>query len=583
MQGRAQAKDPARRWVALGASWAIVLMFAGLGARLVYINTALRPRLLAIAERQHQGRSVLPARRGMILDSRGRVVASSRREPDVFVDPSRAPDLDQLVVDLGSRLNLPPKQILDRLRKKPNSRYVVVASRVDDAEVEGVEDLKHPAVGFTERELRAYPLGSSMAHVIGFVGRDGSGLEGVERYYESHLRGRDGQRRTIMDARRRPLWHASEPADLPVDGGHIVLTLDAEIQRITEQALEAAIVEFDAESGVAIVMVPRSGDVLALANWPSFDANEGTQSSLDIRRNRALVDPVEPGSTFKPFVACGALDGGFITPTDMFDCEMGTCAFGSRVIKDTSPHGMMDLAGIMTFSSNIGIAKIGQRMGNGALYHTVRRFGFGEPTGIDCPGEGIGKVRPLRRWSPSLSQSATSVAMGYEVSVTPIQLLTAFCGLINGGELIRPRVVKQLLHADGSIASQPRHDEPMRRGATRKTANYVGRELLTTVVEQGTGRRAQLDRYKVMGKTGTPKLLYPGGKTYEPGAYQPVFIGAAPASDPQVAVLVMVHRPNASRGYYGGVVAAPAAAKILDWTLDYLGVPPDRTTMLTGL
>ncbi len=575
--------DPTRWRFASLVLVGILASFLALAGRLIYINTSLRPRLLKTAETQQSGSSVLPARRGMILDARGRVLAVSRQMPDVYVDPQRVDDPERLAHELSARLNLSPAHTLDRIRRKSGSRFVVVASRVEEAEAAAIRELKTPAIGTAERELRNYPLSTSAAHVLGFVGNDGKGLEGVERSYDRHLRGKDGRRAMVMDARRRPLWHDGEYSILPEDGGHLVLTLDAEVQRIVEDVLDDTIKEFEARSGIAIVMAVESADVLAMACRPSFDPNLPASVPGELRRNRALTDPTEPGSTFKPFIAGGALEGGHISLTEMFDCGRGEHYFGSRRVSDTSPHGFMDLAGILTVSSNVGMALIGQRMGNQALYETVRRFGFGEPTGIDCPGEGSGKVRPLNRWSTSSVYSAVSVAMGYEISVTPIQLVTAFCALANDGVWRTPRVVKQMLGPDGSMIRSFDHSGSGRRVVTPETARLIAREMLASVVEQGTGRRAQLERYRVIGKTGTPKLLAPGSRHYEPGAYQPTFVGAAPASDPQIAVVVVIHRPKPTRGYYGGVVAAPAAAKILDWTLDYYGIPCDRATMLTGL
>ncbi|MEK6676653.1 MAG: penicillin-binding transpeptidase domain-containing protein, partial [Planctomycetota bacterium] len=334
---------------------------------------------------------------------------------------------------------------------------------------------------------------------------------------------------------------------------------------------------------LAVVMGIENGDVLALAGRPSFDPNLGVPLNRGLMRNRVLTDPVEPGSTFKPFVACGALQGKYVSKEELIDCHQGVYHVGSRIIKDTSPHGMMDLAGIMTHSSNIGMAIIGQRMGNTVAYNTVRQFGFGEVTGIDLPGEGVGKVHALRRWG---SMSAASVSFGYEISVTPIQLVTAFCALINQGFAVRPHVAGELVGSDGMTTRLVSTSERSRQVVPSDIAKYVGRELLESVVQNGTGRKAQLDRYRVLGKTGTPKLAMLKSskrKGYEEGAYAPAFLGAAPASDPRIAVLVMVRRPEAKRGYYGGVVAAPAAARILDVTLEYLGVPSDKNVVLTGL
>lgn len=569
----AAATDQRQRRLGAVVLAGLIVVLLALGGRIVYINTALRPRLLAIAHRQQRGSSVIPARRGAILDARHRVVAVSRSRPDVFVDPARVKDVDELARELSARVNVSGQVIADRINGWAGSRYVVIATEVDAVTADAIRAMGSPAVGLTDRVVRTYPLGDSMAHVLGFVGRDGHGLEGIELAWDRHLAGRDGRRASIRDARRRamgkpPEKHGAEKE--PVDGGDVILTIDAEIQRITELAVARAVGAFEAESGVGIVMSPKTGDVLAMACVPAFDLNEAASVPPEVRRNRAVTDPTEPGSTFKPFITCGALEGGFVTTTERIDCHMGEYRIGGRVVTDTRAHGTMDLAGIITRSSNIGMSIIGQRMGNGVLYETIRRFGFGERTGIDYPGEASGLVYPLGDWT---SYSAVSVSFGYEVAVTPLQLATAFCAIVNDGILLKPRLVRALLGPDGEVAASFDSPQIVRRAVASDVARYVSQELLVSVVENGSGHRAQLGPHRVLGKTGTAKLSYTDRGGYEPGAYLSTFIGASPASDPELVALVMVRRPDAKLGYYGGTVSAPAVGEILSATLAYLDVP----------
>ena len=561
-------------------SGAVGLMLVALGGRLVFINTTLRPRLAAIADQQQQGSSVIPARRGMILDARGRVVAVSRQMPDVFVDPALVDDVDELSATLGARLNLPSAQIADRIRRRSVSRFTVVSRQVDEVTAEAVREMQSPAVGLLDGAVRAYPLGESMAHVLGTVGRDGRGLEGIELAYDHHLSGIDGRRSTIRDAARRALWRSARGEVPPADGGHLVLTIDSEIQRLAETELAGTVAEFEAASGVAIVMCPKDGRILAMACRPAFDPSRLSDSATADRRNRAVTDPVEPGSAFKPIIAGGALDGGFVSKTELIDCRMGSHFFGERLVTDTSPCGMMDLEGILTKSSNIGMGQIAGRMGNKALHDTIRRFGFGEPTGIDYPGESNGIVHPLDRWT---DYSTVSVSFGYEVAVTPLQLISAFGALVNDGILLRPRLVQALLGPDGHVAES--FDRPMviRRAVSSEVARYMSNEVLVSVVENGGGKRAQTGAYRVLGKTGTAKLLATDRRAYEDGAYLATFVGASPVLDPQLVTLVMIRRPNPGIGYYGSQVAAPAVGRILEGTLSYWGVSPDRRGRVAGL
>ncbi len=550
---------------------AIVLLL-GLGARLAQINTSLRPRLLALAESQQYGQSVIPARRGMILDSRGRVVAATEQRPDVFVDPSRVTDIDALARELSPRVNLPPAQIAEKLRRRSASQYVVVESEVDAITAEAVTAMNNPAVGLSHGLARTYPLGESMAHVLGWVGKDGAGLEGIELTFDNHLRGTEGRRTTIRDARRRALRRSDDHLVPPLDGGHVVLTLDAEIQRIAEHALAESVRRVEAESGLAIVMSPKSGEILAMTCFPGFDPNEANDFPPERRRNRVVTDPVEPGSTFKPVIVCGALEGTHISPTQMIDCHMGTRVLPGRVITDVRPHGMLDLKGVVTHSSNIGMSIISERMGNAALHGTIRRFHFGEKTGVECPGEAAGVVYSLKNWT---RMSAASIGMGYEVLVTPLQLITAFAAIVNDGVMVKPRVVRKLLGPGGEVLRDYDTTEAVGRVVSSTVARYVANELLVSVVENGSGKGAKLDHYRVSGKTGTAKLKYRDRKEYEPGAYQGAFVGIAPADRPELVVLVMICRPNAKVAYYGSAVAAPVVGEILEQALPYLGVPPD--------
>ena len=574
--------DRRQRGVGSVFLFGIILGLAALCARLAYINSVMRPHLAQVGARQSQGYGVLPARRGMIFDRRGRVVALSRRSPDVFVDPARVTDLPRLIERLAPRLNMSGDELMSKIERRRDSRFVVLASRVDPVTAAAVAELEDKGVGISEGIQRVYPLGDSLAHLLGWVGRDGHGMEGIELAFDEHLRGTDGKRRLIHDAARRALRRLPSPhrdSTVPRDGGQVVLTIDAEIQRIAEQALAKAVTRYEGQSGVAIVMSPINGDILAMANFPAFDANapfdDATQSPRQAgytgRRNRAVTDPIEPGSTFKPMIICGALAGDFVTTDEKIDCHMGSYRFGNRRITDTHPHGLMDIRGIVSRSSNIGMGVIAHRMGNQGLHDIVRRFGFGEKTGIEVPGESGGLVRPLSKWN---SYSINSVAIGYEILVTPLQLVSAIAAIVNDGILLKPRIVKEVLGPGGKVLQSFDGPEVVRRVVSSEIARYVSRDLMVAVMDVGSGRRIHAGPYRMMGKTGTPKLTYTDRPLYEDGAYLGLFVGAAPVDNPQIVVLAMVRRPNPSLGYYGGVVAGPAVGEIIHATLKYLGVPP---------
>lgn len=558
---------------------ALMALLLGLGGRLVQINTVMREPLIARAEEQRRSATVIPARRGMIMDRKGRVVAATEFLPDVFVDPTRITDVDALAASLAPPLNMTADRIKEKIKRRSGSHYVVLASGVDEITVSAIRELKDTAIGLDARPVRTYPLVESMSHILGWVGRDGGGMEGVELQFDAHLRGQPGRRATIRDVKRRGIMPAEEEATPPIDGGHVVLTIDAEIQRITETALRNGVEQYHAQSGVAVVMAPGSGEVLAMACYPAFDPAAADEVPAKIRRNRAVTDPTEPGSTFKPFIASGAIEGSYVSLTEQIDCHMGQKFFGSREIRDVKKCGMLDLRGILTYSSNIGMVTIAERMGNPALYNTIRNFGFGNPTGIEYPGEAEGLVRPLKKWGRLSTQS---VAMGYEISTTPLQLAAAFSAIVNDGVMLRPRLVRQVLNGEGEVIRDNSQPVVVNRVIASKTAQLLTQDLLASVVEEGSGKLAKQEHYKVSGKSGTAKLPFENRKGYEPGAYMGAFLGAAPIrpdAPPELAVVVMIRRPEASKGYYGGAISAPVVGEILRYSLAYLQIPHDQTML----
>ncbi|MCP4248654.1 MAG: penicillin-binding protein 2 [bacterium] len=573
------ARDLGRhqRW-AIGAvgvlAGAAILL---LGGRLVHIQAALSPRLTVMMDRQQAGVSLIPARRGNIFDARGRVLAGSRRAPAVFADPGTVKDLEQAAAHAAAILGLDAGEIEDRIRNSGTPRFCWIKRRISPQEAAAIRQAELPGFGVTDEAMRHYPLGPSLGQVLGFVGREGQGLEGLELGCDRWLRGTDGSVRTVRDARRRAIRERTGQQTAqagrvePVDGGHVVLTLDAVIQGFVEEFLPRQVHQFEAESGVAVVMDPRTADVLAMACYPTFDPNDRGAVVSSIWRNRVVTDMVEPGSTFKPFVASGALVAGVVSPGERIFCHDGLYVSGRRLLHDSSPHGVMTFEEIISRSSNIGMAIIGERLGNPAMHDIVRRYGFGTPTGIDMPGEAAGGVLPLSRWN---TYSTTSVPMGHEIAVTPLQLITAFCAIANDGILLRPRAVRAYLRPDGTVDREFTGPEPVRRVLPEATARYLVNDVLVKVVEDGGGHRAALPGYRVFGKTGTAQVPYEDRRGYEPGAYLGSFVGAAPLEDPQVVALVMIRKPNPRLGYYGGQISAPAVRDILDRTLAYLQVPP---------
>jgi cell division protein FtsI/penicillin-binding protein 2 len=404
---------------------------------------------------------------------------------------------------------------------------------------------------------------------------DGQGRDGVERMFDAILSGRPGQRTLARDARGKSLVIQEHLTSPPEPGSSVVLTIDSVIQNYVETALDKVMVDWKPASTSAIVMNPKTGEVLALANRPAFDPADPPAPSDSGWTNRAISDSYEPGSTFKPFIMAAALDWGLVQPDEKIHCRNGVYRMGPRLLHSDHPHGELSVPEVIIRSDNIGMAIIGERLTNPGLFHAVQSFGFGRPTGLELPGESAGQVRALCEWTNYYSTG--SVPMGQELAVTPIQLVTAFCALANGGELLRPRIVRAIVSPNGKIVQVFDKPEVVGRPVARETAAFMLDPVLRGVVEsgRGTGHRAELAGYSSFGKTGTAQKQGSRGG-YASGRHVSSFVAGAPAQDPAIVALVLVNDPSVGKEHYGGQVAAPATAEILHHTLVYLRVPPDR-------
>lgn len=558
-----RSPDALSRWAHLWIIAVFACFLCGAG-RLVYIQDRLSDRLLAYRDDQQTRQIILPAKRGMILDTRGRILAGSQTAPSVFADPQLVRNPDVLAEQLATFLGTDSLGLIEKLHERRDSRFVWIARHISAAEAQAIRALQLSGVRVIDEDRRFYPNGPLLAHVLGFVDIDGRGLEGLELYYDDRLSGQPGKHLTTCDAGRRPLLTRIDNLSQPAHGAHLVLTIDATLQSFAEETLRNTVRRFEAQSGVAIVMAPQKGDILAMCAYPTFDPNHHRDYAPDHKRNRCLTDPVEPGSIFKPFIIASALDRGIISPQERFDCGQGVWYFGSRRIRDTHDNGLLTVEGILVKSSNIGMGKIGTLMGNEALYEAVRNLGFGSKSGVDLPGENDGIVVPLSRWT---SYSTTSVPMGQELAVTPIQLICAFATLLNHGRCTTPRVVRGWLDpADNALIPAPTPDA--RPVLSNQVADVVARQMMARMVSE-SHHDIQLAQHRMVGKTGTAQVPFDDRRGYEPGAYLASFIGAAPANDPQVAVLMMIRKPNSSIAYYGGAVAGPAVRDIVAYTLSY--------------
>jgi cell division protein FtsI (penicillin-binding protein 3) len=559
--------------------------FALLVGRVAYLQTVGRQQTLGRAERQQHQREVLRARRGSIYDRNGAELAGSIQTMAVFVDPKfmlevahedpkGLAELDLNTVKLADLLGKDPLDLSQTLGQRFNDRFVKVAENVDEATCERVRRLNIPGVGTMPSDVRFYPMGSVAAHILGGAGHDGRGLEGIELRYEKTLAGQNGYIRSQKDAQHRPISVAAEDYVPAAHGRHLMLTIDANIQMAVEQELAASCQTFKAKRGECVVMDPRTGEILALANWPTFHPQslEDTVGTPEVRRNSALVAPYEPGSTIKPFIAGPALAWHETSVGEEWKIPgiRWKTPYG-RTITDVHAYGDLTTWDGLVKSSNILMSMLGERMGNAKLHKALTGFGFGRRTGIDLPGEDPGQVNALAKWT---KYSTESVSQGYELMVTPVQLARAFCAYANGGRLVPATLVRGTLTPGGKTESKvdPQPLSAMPQVIDAKAAMDL-RRVLADVPVRGTAAGSRSETWNVFGKTGTAHVSQ-GKGGYSSEKYTSSFIGGAPFENPRVVIAFVIHEPDKSTAHYGGKVAAPGAIRVVDKVLSYLQVPP---------
>jgi len=561
----------------------VIVGFFALAGRCVYLQ---HNRADYYAERcMIQQRSYLPLepQRGAVLDTRGRVLAASDQIRSIFAEPRIIQDPKETATRLASILDMGAHEICGLIVDSNNPGYVTLKKDATVAECEAARQVYGIGVEYDWR--RQYPMGRLAGHIVGFTSRDNYGLAGIEYTFDRDLRGRGARHTFLVDVKRRPLAFCladeQDDNDMPTHGAGIILTLDATIQQFAREALYKQYKEFEAEAAVAMVADPYTGEILAMVTLPDFDPAETSKTAEkhpELFTNRLLTDQYEPGSIIKPIVAAIALDTKVVNRYETIFCENGNYhgkGFG-HIGEYKRGFGDLTVREILMNSSNIGMAKIGQRLGATRLYEGLTLFGFGRKVGIELPGEAEGLLRPADVWT---GYSITRIPFGQEISVTGLQMLRAFCMLANGGHLVHPYIVKSLVRSDGMVVDM--RPSTLRIGYVIKpdVAKWMVQDAMTAVVNhpKGTGAKAKLDKWTVFGKTGTAQMAKDG--VYLDKSYIASFIAGAPASNPRVVVLISIRRPNVAlkKGYTGGTVAAPVAAAILEKTLTYLGVPAEGT------
>jgi len=537
-----------------------------------------------LIEKQQKKTYTLPARRGSIfIRTAGGYVplAISDEAAYCFFDPHILADekLCPVAENVADILSVNPAGLQEMLLRRRDDRFVKLPVELDESRQQAIEALKVSAVGITRQWRRHYPNGPLAGTVVGFCCLDGRPGGGLELALNKHLAARDGRRVVLSDACRREIWPVAGQSRPPRDGRNVYLTLDASIQEFLSAAVADAVEKFrgDETWGVGVVVEPGTGKILAMCSAPSFDPNKFNTAEPDRRTNRVITMPYEPGSVFKPLIAAAAVQAGALTWQTQLFCENGMyhARRGGRISDHGHRFGYLTLVDIVVHSSNIGMAKVGEKLGNTRLHAIVRQYGFGQSTGIHLPGESPGQVRPLRRWD---GYSLRRVPFGQEVSVSSLQLTMAFCALANGGELLAPRLVDKVTDARHNVLWRSSR-RVVRRVLTPPVA-HQSVAVMQQVVQRGTGKACQMDYWTSFGKTGTAQVSgrdQDGRFRYLDGEYVGSFVGGAPVENPRVICLISIYRPDSAKGYYGSKVAAPYVRRVLAQTLAYLKVPPDRT------
>jgi cell division protein FtsI (penicillin-binding protein 3) len=563
------AEQPDHPWRAtlrrrLGVAAAVLVLWSiAIEARLVYFQVVEHDSLVAAAERQQSRTIDAPAKRGEIVDRRGRMLAYSVDSDTVYAVPSEIDNADaaaaSLCTALGDCDRKDRQQLAERLGAK--RYFVYVARQISPEQARRVAALDLEGVGFMKENRRFYPNKELAGHVLGYVGRDSDGLAGVEARYDDLIRGEPGKVLVQTDARRHAFSRLERP---PTAGASLELTVDQYLQHVAERELRAGVEWSGAAGGSAVIMDPRTGEILALANYPTYNPNSYGDFSEDRRRNRAIQDLYEPGSTFKVVTASAALEEKVVKPDDIIDVTGGKIRFGSRVINDDHSYGPLSFEDVIVKSSNVGAIKVGLKLGRETMSAYVKRFGFGRPISPDFRGESPGIVWRADRLTDS---ALASVSMGYQIGVTPLQMASAVSSVANGGELIEPRLVRAVIR-DGVRTPVPR--KVLGRTISAATARQLT-TIMEAVVTRGTAKSAQVEGYTIAGKTGTASKVVNGA--YSRSDYNVSFVGFVPSRDPVFTIVVVVDSPHKVSAY-GGVVAAPIFQKIADSVLRHHGVPP---------
>jgi cell division protein FtsI/penicillin-binding protein 2 len=568
MMGNAQAR-------AVTVCFGLVGLFSVYSFRLIDLQIVQHEKFTTLAAEKHNHKQIIYARRGIIRDSHNEPLAENIPVKTVVADASHIRDPVAVAAAIADQLKMDPRDITSKLSQSgKGSKHIVLKAGIPEETAEKIKESLRVAnlrgIYFDQDFVRVYPNGQMLSQVIGFVDHDHTGTMGIERTMQDFLQGTDGFRYIETDRTGKELVPYRGQESAARDGCDVKLTIDLSLQNILETELDAACAEFKPKDASAIMMRPQTGEILAMTSRPTFDPNKPGEAAPEQEKNRSIVDMVEPGSTFKIVTTSAVLEEKLVTPDTTVFCENGHFQYAGRVLRDAHPMGVLTVHQVLMKSSNIGVAKLALQLGETKLYEYIRRYGFGERTGIALSGEISGLVNPPHRWS---KLDITRIPMGQSVAVTPLQMLAAMSSIANGGKLMKPMIVSEIRDQTGRLVASFT-PEMVRDVISGQTAVKIVSALKDVVSKQGTAQRAEVPGFRVAGKTGTAQKVDPRGG-YMVGRYVTSFVGFMPADDPKFALLVILDDPTMKQGEaFGGTVAGPVFARIAEKAARYLDLRP---------
>ena len=560
---------------AVTVCFGLVGLFSIYSVRLIDLQIIEHEKFTALAAEKHNHKQIIYARRGIIRDAHDEALAENIPVKTVVADASHIRDPVALAAAIANQLEMDPRDLADKLSQTgKGSKHILLKAEIPEQTAEKIKESLRIAnlrgIYFDQDFVRVYPNGQMLSQVIGFVDHEHRGTMGIEHTMQDFLQGVDGFRYIETDRTGKELVPYRGQENPAKDGSNVKLTVDLGLQNIVETELEAACAEFKPKDATAIIMRPQTGEVLAMASRPTFDPNKPGNAIPEQEKNRSVVDMIEPGSTFKIVTTSAVLEEKLVSPDTTVYCENGHFQYAGRILRDVHPMGVLTVHQVLMKSSNIGVAKLALQLGEAKLYEYIRRYGFGQKTGIALSGEISGLVNPPHRWS---KLDITRIPMGQSVAVTPLQMISAMSSIANGGNLMKPMIVSEITDETGrKIATFA--PETVRQVISAETARKITSALKDVVSKQGTAQKAAVPGFRVAGKTGTAQKVDPRGG-YLSGRYVTSFVGFMPADDPRFTLLVLLDDPTRKEGeVFGGTVAGPVFSRMAEKVARYMDLRP---------